>query len=70
MLDINFFQMSVTNSTQLFFKQLLDKDPTKRLGVKGCLSGDISEQAFYRGVNFDQLERKQIIPPFRPQLVS
>ena len=50
--------------------QLLDKDPMQRLGVKGCSSGDISEQAFFRGINFEQLEKKQIIPPFRPQLVS
>ena len=49
--------------------QLLDKDPAKRLGVKGCVSGDICDQPFFKGVNFDLLEKKQIIPPFRPQLV-
>jgi hypothetical protein len=50
--------------------QLLDKDPAKRLGVKGCVSGDICDQPFFKGVNFDQLEKKQVIPPFRPQLVK
>jgi hypothetical protein len=27
-------------------------------------------QPFFKSVNFDLVEKKQVIPPFRPQLVS
>ena len=49
--------------------QLLEKDATKRLGVKNGINGDVSDQPFFKGVNFDKLERKQMTPPFKPNLV-
>ena len=50
--------------------QLLEKDPLKRLGVKACKNGEVADQPFFKILDFDKLERKQIIPPFKPNLVS
>ena len=50
--------------------QLLEKDPSKRLGIKNCKHGDVTEQPFFRHVNFDKLEKKQVVPPYKPKVVS
>ena len=54
----------------LCLSQLLEKDPSQRLGLRGCPAGDIADQPFFKNVNFQKLERKQVTPPFRPNLVS
>ena len=54
----------------ILLNQLLEKDPSKRLGIKGYKYGDVAEQSFFRNVDFDQLEKKQVIPPFKPKVVS
>jgi hypothetical protein len=50
--------------------QLLEKDPQKRLGTPGCSSGDIVEQPFFKSINWDRLDRKEIEPPFKPKVVT
>ena len=49
--------------------QLLEKEPSNRLGIRGCKHGEVSEQPFFKNVDFEKLERKQVIPPFKPNLV-
>ena len=52
------------------FFQLLEKDPSLRLGIAGCSAGDVCDQPFFKPIDFAKLERKDIVPPYRPKLVS
>ena len=52
-----------------FDLQLLEKDPAKRLGTPGCLAGEICDQPFFKTIDWDRLDRKEIEPPFRPKVV-
>ena len=48
---------------------LLEKNPAKRLGVSDSVAGDIRHQPFFKPIDFNKLEKKQIVPPYRPKLV-
>lgn len=63
-----YFPKFLTTETKQLLALLLEKDATKRLGVKGCAHGDVCDQRFFKNINFEAIERKQIIPPFRPSL--
>lgn len=45
--------------------QLFVREPEKRLGVRG----DIRQHPLFREINWEELERKEIDPPFRPKVV-
>ncbi|XP_077285998.1 uncharacterized protein LOC143911113 isoform X2 [Arctopsyche grandis] len=47
---------------------LLDKEATTRLGGSECICGDICDQEFFRPIPWDKLERRQLEPPFKPQV--
>lgn len=47
------------------FLQLFERDPTRRLGVVG----DIRVQPFFKSVNWNSLERREVEPPFKPKVV-
>merc|ERR1712045_369884 len=47
---------------------LLEKNPAKRLGVSDSVAGDIRHQAFFKPIDFNKLEKKQIVPPYKPKL--
>lgn len=47
---------------------LLQRDPTKRLGVHGAQ--EIKTHKFFAPIDWDQLIRKKITPPFKPSVVS
>ena len=49
---------------------LLEKNPAKRLGVSDSVAGDIRHQPFFKPIDFNKLEKKQIIPPYKPKLVN
>lgn len=49
----------------VFLFQLFERDPTRRLGVVG----DITTQPFFRTIDWQALERKEVEPPFKPKVV-
>lgn len=49
---------------------LLDKNPEKRLGMASCSAGDVCDQPFFRPINWEKLEKKEVEPPFKPKLKS
>uniref|UniRef100_A0A673U323 Protein kinase C n=1 Tax=Suricata suricatta TaxID=37032 RepID=A0A673U323_SURSU len=46
--------------------ELFVREPEKRLGVRG----DIRQHPLFREINWEELERKEIDPPFRPKVKS
>ncbi|XP_048873802.1 protein kinase C zeta type isoform X3 [Brienomyrus brachyistius] len=52
-------------------KGFLNKDPKERLGCQvqtGFM--DIKSHTFFRSIDWDQLEKKQVTPPFKPQITD
>uniref|UniRef100_A0A671XWR9 Protein kinase C n=1 Tax=Sparus aurata TaxID=8175 RepID=A0A671XWR9_SPAAU len=50
-------------------KSFLNKDPKERLGCQ-VQTGftDIKSHTFFRSIDWDQLEKKEVTPPFKPQI--
>lgn len=51
-------------------QSLLEKDVTLRLGSLGAQDGDVKYHPFFSDINWERLERRDLEPPFKPQVVS
>uniref|UniRef100_A0A8C8IQ63 protein kinase C n=1 Tax=Oncorhynchus tshawytscha TaxID=74940 RepID=A0A8C8IQ63_ONCTS len=52
-------------------KGFLNKDPKERLGCQDQTGfADIKSHTFFRSIDWDQLEKKQMAPPFKPQITD
>uniref|UniRef100_A0A8C8GNG9 protein kinase C n=1 Tax=Oncorhynchus tshawytscha TaxID=74940 RepID=A0A8C8GNG9_ONCTS len=52
-------------------KGFLNKDPKERLGCQVQTGfSDIKSHTFFRSIDWDQLEKKQMAPPFKPQIAD
>jgi len=50
--------------------QLLDRNPTTRLGMPNSPHGPIRDHQFFRSIDWKKLERRHVEPPFKPKLVG
>lgn len=65
-----YFFLSQTNSSMYNFHslsclQLFERDPTRRLGIVG----NIRLHPFFKTINWQALERREVEPPFKPKVV-
>ncbi|KNE69120.1 AGC/PKC protein kinase [Allomyces macrogynus ATCC 38327] len=64
------YPINMSRDAVALCQRLLTKDPSQRLGATAADAEDIKRHAFFRGVDWDALTRKQIAPPFVPRLTS
>jgi Protein kinase C terminal domain len=51
-----------------FFPQFLEQDPAKRLGSGPSGSDDVKNHPYFSDVDWAALERKEIVPPYKPKV--
>lgn len=66
---VRFPRDALSTEGRNFVKGLLNRNPKHRLGANGDAK-ELMEHPFFSDINWDTLCRKQVIPPFKPQLQS
>jgi len=64
------FPKNLTSEAKELLGGLLIKDPAKRLGGGPEDAQAVKEHAFFASINWTDLEKKRITPPFKPQVIS
>ena len=63
------FGDEISPQARSILTKLLDRDPTRRLGVNGA--DEIKSHPFFsQNIDFDKLLQKKIQPPFKPSVAS
>jgi serine/threonine protein kinase len=63
------FPSTVPEQAQSLIKQLLERDPNARLGA-GCGAVEIKTHPFFNSVDWMALAKKQVTPPFIPNITD
>ncbi|XP_055710304.1 uncharacterized protein LOC129806028 isoform X3 [Phlebotomus papatasi] len=58
----------ISKEAHNILKALLEKDASIRLGSNFCPLGDIMDHQFFFHINWDKLEKRELEPPFKPQV--
>ncbi|XP_030078845.1 putative protein kinase C delta type homolog isoform X2 [Drosophila hydei] len=66
--EIPWFPVYISAEATGILKGLLEKDYTKRIGSQYSPAGDIADHLFFRPIDWNLLEKRQIEPPFKPQV--
>ena len=64
------YPSSMSEPSAACVRQLLERDPVRRLGMRTSPHGEIRQHAFFARVDWNKLELRQIEPPFKPKVVS
>uniref|UniRef100_A0A3Q3XSF7 Protein kinase C n=1 Tax=Mola mola TaxID=94237 RepID=A0A3Q3XSF7_MOLML len=63
-MDTPHFPRWINKETKDLIERLFERDPTHRLGIVG----NIRLHAFFKTVNWQALERREVEPPFKPKV--
>ncbi|OQE14558.1 hypothetical protein PENFLA_c037G06177 [Penicillium flavigenum] len=66
---VRFPRDALSTEGRNFVKGLLNRNPKHRLGANGDAK-ELMAHPFFHDINWDTLSRKEVIPPFKPQLQS
>jgi serine/threonine protein kinase len=68
--DLQFANCNASPEAKDLIRGLLQRDPAQRLGSRSGGVGDIKSHPFFRGTDWDLVEKCAIEPPFRPKVDS
>lgn len=59
-------------SSTFLYPQFLTKNPARRLGCMASEGGEtaVTSHAFFNGIDWEKLNRRELEPPFKPRIVS
>lgn len=63
------YPITMNRDSVSLLQQLLTKNPDKRLGSGPDDSESIRKHSFFRGINWNDVMQKKILPPFVPHVV-
>nr|XP_045595214.1 uncharacterized protein LOC123756175 [Procambarus clarkii] len=66
--DEPFYPKFLSKEATNILKQLLDKDSSKRLGIPFSPYGEIMDQPFFKYIDWNKIERKEVETPYKPRL--
>ncbi|XP_055843889.1 putative protein kinase C delta type homolog isoform X2 [Episyrphus balteatus] len=66
--EIPWFPVYITSEATSILKGLLEKDYTRRVGSQYSPAGDICDHIFFKDIDWGLLEKRQLSPPFKPQV--
>ncbi|XP_061429888.1 protein kinase C delta type-like [Lethenteron reissneri] len=64
--SVPYYPRWITKDSRDILPLLLEREPTKRLGV----TGEIRQHPFFRTINWEALEKRELEPPFKPRVGS
>jgi serine/threonine protein kinase len=68
--EIPWYPQFLSSEALKILQSLLEKDVSIRLGSMGAPEGDIKYHPFFADICWEKLERREVEPPFKPQVVS
>ena len=65
--EVDFSIVTLSKTSQSIIKKLLKKNPSERLSSQEGKLEDIKKEKFFKSIDWVQLDKRIIIPPYQPQ---
>ncbi|XP_015203647.1 protein kinase C delta type isoform X2 [Lepisosteus oculatus] len=63
-MDVPHYPRWITKESKDILEKLFERDPTRRLGI----TGNVKAHPFFKTINWNALEKKEVEPPFKPKV--